>query len=246
LNRIVHISDLHLRHHLPGTTSSPAGLSRQMPDLFDRAIDRIIALQPDLLVLTGDLVDYPLDALEDPLTQEQARRDLAMVAEMLSRLPCPMAVVYGNHDHPALFREAFGHVPADQIVAGWRVVSFLDEEGEAHVPVRIGSERRRFTGVLADAGSLPQVHVQHYMVWPENTEGYPYSYGAAAEMHEAIVASGQVRFVLSGHYHIGVAPLVDKGVTFATVPAFCEAPHPFWVYDILGDGVRHTQHVLAE
>lgn len=226
-----------------------------MPELFALAVERIVALQPDLLVLTGDLLDYPLDALADPATQEQARRDLALIADILSRLSCPMAVVYGNHDHPALFREAFGHTPADQTVAGWRIVSFLDEEGEANVPVRTGSERRRFTSVLANAGSLPQIHVQHYMVWPENTEGYPYSYGASAEMHDAIVASGQVRLVLSGHYHRGAAPIMDKGVTFATVPAFCEAPHPFWVYDVAGDGVagdgvagdsvQHTEHVLA-
>jgi len=216
-----------------------------MPERFAWAIDRIVTLQPDFLVLTGDLLDYPLDALADPTTQKQARLDLALIAEMLSRLPCPVAVVYGNHDHPALFREAFGHIPADQVVDGWRVMSFRDEEGEANVPIRTGSERRRFAEVLADAGSLPQIHVQHYIVWPERNEGYPHTYGAAAEMHDAIVASGSVRLVLSGHYHRGVAPLMDKGVTFATVPAFCEAPHPFWVYDVSGDGVRYTEHALA-
>ena len=216
-----------------------------MPELFARAVDRIAALDPDLLVLSGDLLDYPLDAMADPATQAQARLDLALVADLLGRLTCPLAVVYGNHDHPALFHEFFGHLPTDQTAASLRVLSFLDDEGEANVPVRTGSERRRFVDVLDDAGSPPQIHVQHYIVWPEYNEGYPHTYGIGAQMRDAIVGSGLVRLVLSGHFHLGVAPTCDKGVTFATVPAFCEPPHPFWVYDLSGDGVSYTEHVLA-
>jgi Icc protein len=245
LNRIVHISDLHLRHHLPGAASIPTRLSREMPELFAQAIERIAALSPDLLVLTGDLLDYPLDALADVETQSQARLDLALIADLLDELTCPLAVVYGNHDHPALFHEFFGHLPADRIAAGHRVVSFLDDEGEGNVPLRTGSERRRFTDVLADEASPPQIHVQHYVVWPERNEGYPHTYGDGAEMRDAIIAGGVVRLVLSGHYHRGVAPLFDKGVTFVTVPAFCEFPHPFWVYDLSAGGVHHSEHVLA-
>ena len=39
-------------------------------------------------------------------------------------------------------------------------------------------------------------------------------------MREAIIASGNVRLVLSGHYHIGVPLFLDKGVWFATARGF--------------------------
>ncbi len=219
-----------------------------MPERFAQAIERIAALNPDLLVLSGDLIDYPLGSpqqMADPTLQAQARLDLELIAELLARLDCPQALVYGNHEHPALFREVFGHVSSDQTVAGYRVLSFWDEEGEGNVPQRTGAERRRFDDALADASSLSQVHVQHYPVWPECSQDYPYTYGNGAQMRDAIVDSGRVRLVLSGHYHDGVAPFVERGVTFATIPAFCVAPHPFWVYDLADDGVTCTSHTLV-
>jgi hypothetical protein len=64
-------------------------------------------------------------------------------------------------------------------------------------------------------------------------------------MREEIIASGNVRLVLSGHYHPGVPPLADKGVTFVTAPAFAEPPHRFWTYDLSGGDVAWQSHRLA-
>lgn len=238
--RIAHISDLHLRHHLPGTATNAARLSRAMPDRFARALDHIRHLAPDILVISGDLVDYPLDALDDPLTQEQGRQDLYLIANLLRDLPFPIALVHGNHDHPALIDEVFGHLPNDQIVAGYRVLTFRDDEGPDHVPVRVGTEQARFQAALADQSSLPQIHIQHYVVWPERNEEYPHTYGTGAAMRAAIIAAGHVRLVLSGHYHIGVPLFFDKGTWFATVRGFTEAPHPFNLYELTGVGPTLT------
>src|SRR5688500_4709165 len=161
--RIAHISDLHLRHHLPGAASLATRLSRIMPQYFAMALSQIRALSPDLLVIAGDLLDYPLDALDDPIAIEQGRQDLEIIAQLLAELPMPLAMVHGNHDHPQLIQQIFGHIPNDQVVNGYRILTFSDDEGANHVPVRTAQEQARFWAALQEASSLPQVHVQHYI-----------------------------------------------------------------------------------
>lgn len=236
--RIAQISDLHLRHHLPGTATLATRLSRAMPERFAAALDQIRALEPDLLVISGDLLDYPMDALDDATTQEQGRQDLKLIAALLTELPFPIAMVHGNHDHPALIDEVFGHIANDlhdQVVNGYRILTFRDDEGANHVPVRVGNEQARFIAALHESASLPQIHIQHYVVWPERNDDYPHTYGAGAQMRDALIGAGNVRLVLSGHYHRGVPLFLDKGVWFSTARGFTEAPHPFHIYDIEDD-----------
>lgn len=75
--RIVHITDVHLGDHMP--------LQR-----FDKIIQLINAQNPDLVVLTGDLLDV-------------ARRYKAMdkVGPALSKIEAPLGkfAVYGNHEY---------------------------------------------------------------------------------------------------------------------------------------------------
>jgi predicted MPP superfamily phosphohydrolase len=244
--RIAHISDPHLRHHLPGTASIPTRLSRAMPERFAAALEQIRALNPDLLVISGDLIDYPLDALDDPTAQEQGRKDYALIAGLLADLPFAIVIVRGNHDHPNLFAELFGEVATEQVVQGYRVLAFNDDEGAHFVPERVGQESARFRTALADTASLPQIHIQHYVVWPERNDDYPHTYGRGAEMRDAIIASGNVLLVLCGHYHVGVPLFLDKGVWFATARAFAEAPHPFYLYDLDEEGVTSRAFTLGD
>lgn len=230
--RIAHISDLHLRHHLPGTASIAARLSRSIPARFAEALQQIKLHSPDLLVISGDFIDHPFEAWDDSETLEQGRRDLELIASLLEDSPYPLAVVHGNHDHLRIFEQVFGHIPNDQIVGGYRILTFRDDEGANHVPERIGQEQERFLAALSDTSSLPQIHIQHYVVWPERNEGYPHTYGTGEQMREAIINSGKVRLVLSGHYHTGVPLFADNGVWFATARGFTESPHPFHLYDL--------------
>ncbi|TVR53758.1 MAG: hypothetical protein EA426_17620, partial [Spirochaetaceae bacterium] len=147
---IAHITDLHLRRHLPGTASIAARRSREIPDLLVDAVARIRAVSPDLVALTGDLLDYPLDALDDDATRENGERDLRLIAELLEPITCPVAIVHGNHDHPELVRAVFAPLPTDLTVAGHRVLCFFDDEGENHVPHRTDTEKQRFDNGLAD------------------------------------------------------------------------------------------------
>ena len=205
--RVAHLSDMHLRYHLPGAPPNPERKSRDMPELLSRAMDLLRAESPDLLVISGDLVDYPRDGMDDPERLAQCEQDLALTADILAGCDCPLLAIPGNHDHTELAMRRFD--PAtDQVISGQRVLCFPeDHEDEAHVPHRQGVSLALLEAALADLGSPPQVHVQHYLVWPELNEGYPHTYAQAQALVEEITSSGLVNLVLSGHYHLGIEPL---------------------------------------
>ena len=244
--RIAHISDFHLRHHLPGNSLSSKRRGRFVADLLAVAVNEINALTKDLLAVTGDLVDYPLYGLDDPDLQSRGLEDLRLVKEILGRATCPIVTLYGNHDHPAHFRDLFGDDPLERDIEGHRILTFLDEEGEGHHPERVGAERSRFEQVLDDSDGRPQVHLQHYQVWPHHETGYPHSYRDAPTLKNAIVASKRVCLVLSGHYHGGYNLFEEDGVAFSTSTAFCEFPHAYRTYDLTEGAITERVYTLAD
>ena len=209
-----------------------------MPELLRATVKRLRAVRPDVLVCTGDLLDYPLDRMTDSDTLTLGSRDLELVHGILSGLPCPAIVLPGNHDPVDATLRAFG-TPPEATVGNHRFLTFLDQEDESNVPRRRGAEIQRFQAALADDETLPQVHVQHYVIWPEPQQSdYPYCYAQAESLCRQAVASGAVRLVLSGHYHPGLEPRLLGGTWFATAPAYCEAPHPVWLYEVEGRVLR--------
>jgi len=91
---IAHLSDPHLRprgelYH--GIVDSNA--------MFLAAIRHLASLdpQPDLVILSGDLVDKGTHA------------EYALAAEMLALIPQPVLMIPGNHDDREAFRACFGH-----------------------------------------------------------------------------------------------------------------------------------------
>ena len=236
---IAHISDFHLRQHLKGTSAALGRLSREMVDKVPRALEQIVEAHPDLVVVSGDLIDHPFEDMDHPDHLDAGRRDLRWFSEALSVLPMPTVVLPGNHDHLVLFHEQF-QIPVDFIVKGLRILSFADAEGENHIPQRQGDERVLFDQALADQDPRPQVHLQHYLVYPRRDEGYPHTYGDAEALRTAIARSGRVRLCLSGHYHPGHEPECVDGTWFSVAPAFCEAPHRWRLYRLDVDGCTLT------
>jgi len=236
--RIAHLTDLHLRRHLPGTSAIARRECRRVPSLLDLAVRRLCAAPPDLLVCTGDLLDYPLDRFADPDMLALAAQDLALIAGLLGTLPCPMLVLPGNHDPLEATLTTFP-VPPETAVGDCRVLAFVDREGPGRVPQREGAERERYCAALSSADPRPQVHLQHYVIAPRPAEtDYPYCYADADALRDGIASDGRVRAVLSGHYHPGQAPTRFGGTWFATAPAFCEAPYPVWLYDTDAPALR--------
>ena len=50
---------MHLRCYQPGTAINPMRLFRDMPAALDRLAKRIKEFTPDVLVMTGDILDMP-------------------------------------------------------------------------------------------------------------------------------------------------------------------------------------------
>ncbi|MDP6038339.1 MAG: metallophosphoesterase [Candidatus Latescibacteria bacterium] len=242
--KIAHISDFHLRHHLLGTSTSANRKSREMPDLISQAVAQISDHSPDLVAITGDLIDYPLDALSDPDTIAAGDKDLHLIRDLFAPLTCPVAYLYGNHDHPASFRHIFKDQSLDNDVEGYRILIFLDDEGTQHVPERVGTERTRFQSVLSDSDPRPQIHLQHYLIAPERNEGYPHSYGNASKLKAALQDDPRIKLVLSGHYHKGEDLFAKQHVHFAVARAFCQPPHPYRIYTLANDQITQTEYTM--
>lgn len=244
--RIAHISDFHLRRSLPGTAAARKRTSRRMPRLLPLAVSRIRESSPDLVAVTGDLVDYPTYAMHDPDMMALGEEDLHFVRDLFDGFDCPVVYVYGNHDHPGSFRKVFADQALELDVQGTRVLLFLDEEQDMHVPQRLGPERERYRSALADDDPRPQVHIQHYVIEPQFDEGYPLSYAEADSLRDQMSADPRVRLSLSGHWHASGDPITVGATTFATVRAFGESPHYWYLHDVHDNGITTTEHRLFD
>ena len=239
--RIAHLSDFHARRHVAGHPQILKRRARLAPDLLAQAIAEISTHSPDVLAVTGDLVDVPFYGMNDPEILDRTKQDLDLLKGIINRIDCPVIYLYGNHDHPGSFRDIFGDQTLDQTIDGYRFVTFLDDEVRDNTAERLGDQRERFDRVLSDSDPTPQIHLQHYVLWPERNEGYPHSYRDSTDLKTRITESGKVTLSLSGHYHAGVDAYEEDGTWFATSRAFCEHPHPYRLYEIDGDQIHQTE-----
>lgn len=247
--QLAHITDLHLRAAIPGTSSLGGRRSREVLAKFTAALHEVTRRRVDLIAITGDLLDVPhflVDGITRGFMMPEAedwlsavRRDYETIRGLLEKTGIPYAVVPGNHDLPHIFFEVFPERPEFE-VGGFRVVSFVDYEHEGHVPRRFGPSRNLFDRVLRDEDPTPQIHLQHYLLNPIGGD-YPYYYAEHAFLRRSIEKSGRVRLCLSGHYHEGTDIVASNGVAYAVTPGFCKTPHPWRIYHLEADGVRYEE-----
>ena len=235
---------MHLRSHLPGTAKDPLRLSREMPGLLERFAGCVEACSPDVLVMSGDVLDVPGEVIagNSPDDRDHAEwfsevlADLRLVKDWFENSGIPYVVVPGNNDDEKAFAEVFGNSPGPIDIAGLRFFCFWDELSEEGQPLRTGARKALFDAAIsAPENDCPQVHVQHYMIAPPTfAKNKHYQYRTADELKQAAESSGRVRAVLSGHYHPGTleqGPILHSGA-----PAFCETPFHYRLYDFAPDG----------
>jgi 3',5'-cyclic AMP phosphodiesterase CpdA len=246
--RIAHFTDMHLRHHQPGTADDPLRLSREMPALLDRFAKRLKDDAPDALVMSGDVLDMPdevvLGGTPDERSHENwmadADADFRLVRDWFKSTGIPYVAVPGNHDHEGAFATVFGDNDGPVDIAGLRFFCFWDPLADDKQPLRNGERAAHFeTAMTAPEHDCPQVHVHHYMIAPATfAKNKHYQYKTAPALLDALGRSGRVRAVLSGHHHPGtLIEQTRKGDTVHSgAPAFCETPHPYRLYDLAADG----------
>lgn len=237
--RIAHITDLHLRHHVPGTARTPRRRSRAIPEVFAAAVADARSRGAGLIAVTGDLVDIPdylfdWERVGDEAVWDAVRADYRLIGEILDSSGLPWIVLPGNHDSPKVMGQVYGDRARIVDHGGVRFVSFWDREEIDHAPQRILTERRRFEAAVTDPDPTPQVHLQHFVITPELNDGYPHTYVEGAQLREAM--SPSVVLALSGHYHPGADPTQHGATLFSVTPALCEAPHPYRLFDVSAAG----------
>src|SRR6266581_1894050 len=182
---IAHLSDIH------------CGGGHFVPDLMERAIADINALEPDIVVCSGDL------------TTMGFKEEYAQAKRYLDRIACESVVVVpGNHDSRNVgyvhFEELFGERNSVLRVGGVTVVAVDSTEPDLDHG-QIGRGRYRWIEEqFADPAEL-RVFVLHHHLLPVPGTGRErnivYDAGDAIEC----LQRANVNLVLSGHKHVPYA-----------------------------------------
>lgn len=193
---IAQLSDIHVRPQgqlYKGVTDS----NRQ----FAAAIEHLHALErrPDLVVITGDLVDEGRDD------------EYRMVRELLAGLELPYRIMPGNHDDRGQFRATFSdhrylpatgplHYSVDDTPV--RIVAFDACVPGAHHGAATAEDLDWLARTLAANRSKPTLLLMHH---PPFASGIPYLDGCRyvddAALAEVVAAAPNVEAVLCGHVH---------------------------------------------
>jgi len=232
--RIGYFTDIHLRQAVPGTSEISRRRCRQMPDILRHCLKRLKAESVDLIVCSGDCGDEP--------DHPEAATDLAAVRDMIEAVSIPSIVIPGNHaPRPEEFYRIFEKPERSIVLDDCRFITFFDD-------VCVGDELDSCRGeeAFADMRKLlsenpPEVKhtilIQHFLIYPDLDETFPYNYQNAAEIMAVMESSPARLFSISGHYHQGFAPTIHNGVTYFCGKAIGESPFTYYILDTDGDKI---------
>jgi DNA repair exonuclease SbcCD nuclease subunit len=205
--KIAHLADLHLGYRAYHRVNARGGNMREadVADAFRQAVNRIIELRPDLVLVAGDVfhtVRPSNTAIAD------AFRQFSLLAD---RLPdVPIVMIAGNHDSPRsadtgnilnLFREIDGvRVVCDEC----RSVRLPEIDTSIlclpHVSLSTGEEVQ----MEPDSASRHNVLMLHGTIEGETADAklrYISEYGGAV-IPEGKIDAAQWDYVALGHYHL--------------------------------------------
>lgn len=199
---LAHISDLHF--------------GRENPRLIDGLMHSLEELQPQLVVISGDL------------TQRARKNQFLAARAFLDRLPWPYLVISGNHDIPA-------YNLADRFFTPWRkwhrylgCTLELVMRGDDYIAIGINTVRR--SGSLIDwsrgrisheqinviVGHLDacqderlRVIVAHHPFWLPNEYLHRHIIGGRRDMALQMMQKAGGDIILSGHVHFAYTHLLD-------------------------------------
>lgn len=242
--RIVHISDLHYER-------MPARLFGSVPQSLARCKAILRALEPDLVIVSGDLTSYGCWDV----------REMYAAKNWLDALGIPFLAVPGNHDlsaNPAKgvaypLMEHYEELPFDETnfgrVFGQPPVKVLEFQ-EATV-VGFGIRDHDPDGTLEalaaaiDAASSPVLTVGHYPLEPVREKGFLAQFGALGyldavqpQLRETIADRPRVVAHLCGHVHVASVRTVDDRLAQFSAGAVGPGASRGWILDTNMAGFR--------
>jgi Icc protein len=188
---LVQITDTHIAAE-PGPQFDGVDTTATLASVLDAIRARRHA--PDLVLLTGDLVDEPSAAAYGRLRNQ------------LSGLPFPVACLPGNHDDPALLRRemraANVSIPGTVETESWRIVLLDDWIPESSNGRLAATELRRLEAALREAAGRAVLVAVHHAPVPV---GSPWMDEMGMENPEELFAVldrfDNVRALVCGHIH---------------------------------------------
>jgi 3',5'-cyclic AMP phosphodiesterase CpdA len=182
LIRIAHISDLH------------CGSRYHIPSLATRVVDELNELEPDVVVVTGDLTDMGF------------RQEFKQAHRLLSRLTCEKRMILlGNHDARNVgdehFSELFGVRNPELRHEGVHVIGLDSSEPDLDSG-RIGRERYRLIQeTFGEPEEFKIIAMHHHLVPVPGTGRERNIVYDAGDMLRVLATNG-VDLVLCGHKHV--------------------------------------------
>ncbi|HEY0296486.1 MAG TPA: phosphodiesterase [Bordetella sp.] len=255
MTTIAQISDIHVRPQgvlYQGVVDSNA--------MFARAVETLnrLAPAPDMVLITGDLVD------------QGAEDEYAMLQALLAGLRLPFAFLPGNHDRRDTLRAAFRdhpHIPSGEAfdfamdVGAIRLIALDTSVPDAHHGELSTAQLGWLDRELAACRGRPALVAMHH---PPFATGIPYldRYGLhdAQAFADVIRAHDHVDRVIAGHVHramharLGGTPVLTCPSTATQIalrlepdakPASYLEPPAFMLHRWAGDApaVSHLVHI---
>jgi 3',5'-cyclic AMP phosphodiesterase CpdA len=180
--RIAQISDLH------------CGSGYFIPSLAMRVVDELNELEPDVVVVTGDLTDAGYAG------------EFRSARKLIDRIRCERKLVMpGNHDARNVgevhFEELFGARSSELVHDGVRLLALDSSEPDLDNG-RIGRERHRWVeDRFADPDEFKVVCVHHHLVPVPGTGRERNIVTDAGDFLQVLATTG-VDLVLCGHKHV--------------------------------------------
>ena len=207
---VVQISDTHIARE-PGPRFDGVDTAVTLSAVLSAIADR--PRLPDLVLLTGDLVDIPSMEAYDKLSG------------LLAALDVPVCCLPGNHDDPKLLRAGMsrGRISTPGLVdAGAWWIALLDDWIPDSSGGRLAEgELRRLESILAAAGDHPVVIAVHH---PPVSIGSPWMDAMGMEnpdqLFEVMDRVANARVLLCGHIHQEFET-GRNGVRLLGVPSTC-------------------------
>ncbi len=250
--RLAHITDLHWRQAIPGTSGCHNRKSRLIPSGLSDALQAIKKEGIGIVALTGDLLDVP-DGELSPQMLDWVEKDYVSLKKTLDESGLKYMVVPGNHDHVEIMFKVF-EKRRQLVHEGYELVGFFDFEIWGTDVFRKDEELEAFSEIVQSPGARNQIHLQHYLIYDEKESSLqPYlkgeqenrteendkrlvnslkahAYANSEEILRSNDQSSRVKLSLSGHYHPGSVLEKRKDTHYYVSPSFSEN---YFTYSIL-------------